>query len=78
MNASGAQRLFHNPDPVDNLPQPDYMFEVTGFESNYLMNEGPQLLQEEDLKEPFQPDNECKGWCNDSEQRRIAANLILD
>jgi hypothetical protein len=54
------------------------MFEVIGFESNYLMYEGPQLLQEEDLKEPFQPDNECKGWCNNSEQRRIAANLILD
>ena len=39
--------------------------ELVGFVSNYLIYEGPQLLQEEELKEPFQPNEECKGWCND-------------
>ena len=53
VDASGVRRLFRNPDPVDDLPQSESMFEVTGFESNYLIYEGPQLLQEEDLKEPF-------------------------
>jgi hypothetical protein len=38
---------------------------LVGFDSNYLIYEGPQLLQEEELKEPFQPNEECKGWCND-------------
>ena len=78
VDASGVRRLFRNPDSVDDLPQSVSMFEVTGFESNYLIYEGPQLLQEEDLKEPFQPNNGCSGWCNNSEQRKIAANLILD
>ena len=41
--------------------------EVIGFDSNYLIYEGPQLPQEEDLKEPFQPNEECRGWCNDPE-----------
>ena len=45
----------HNPD----------LLEVVGFDSNYLIYEGPQILQEEELKEPFQPNEECKGWCND-------------
>ena len=64
VDASGARGLFRNPDPVDNLPQSESMFEVIGFESNYLMYGGLQLLQEEELKEPFQPNNECEGWCN--------------
>ena len=64
VDAAGA----HNPD----------LLEVVGFDSNYLIYEGPQLLQEEELKEPFQPNNECDGWCSDPVQRRIAANLILD
>ena len=64
VDAAGAR----NPD----------LSEVVGFDPNYLVYEGPQLLQEEELKEPFQPNNECDGWCNNPEQRRIAANLILD
>ena len=64
VNASGAR----DPD----------LSEVIGYDSNYLIYEGPQLLQEEELKEPFQPNNECDGWCNVPAQRRIAANLILD
>jgi hypothetical protein len=68
VDASGARELVHNPD----------LSEVIGFDSNYLVYEGPQLPQEEELKEPFQPNNECGGWCNDPVQRRVAANLILD
>ena len=68
VDASGARELVRNPD----------LSEVIGFDSNYLIYEGPQLPQEEELKEPFQPNNECDGWCNDPAQRRIAANLILD
>ena len=67
VDASGARELVRNPDPVDNLPQPYSMSEVIGFESNYLVYEGPQLPQEEELKEPFQPNNECEGWCNNPE-----------
>ena len=63
VDAAGA----HNPD----------LFEVVGFDPNYLIYEGPQLPQEEELKEPFQPNNDCSGWCNNFEQRQIAANLIL-
>ena len=55
VDASGARELVRDPN----------LSEVIGFDSNYLIYEGPQLLQEEDLKEPFQPNNECGGWCND-------------
>jgi hypothetical protein len=51
---------------------------MTCFQPNYLKYDGPALPKEEDLKEPFEPTEECKGWCNVNKQRQIAANLILD
>ena len=47
-----------------NDSQPGVRRKGINFEDLHLIYYGPESwIEESELKEPFQPNEECKGWC---------------
>ena len=61
-----------------SVSQPAVIRSGTKLKDNHLIYYGRKLYLQSELKEPFQPNGKCLGWCKDSKQRQIATNLIMD